>query len=71
MIVLVSGRAGEGKSSFAQFCIDYLKDVGFRTLNLYKLYTETYAFRYTHIRYLEECGMVQEGVLKEHVFINA
>ncbi len=24
MIVLVSGRAGEGKSSFAQFCIDYL-----------------------------------------------
>lgn len=29
MIVLVSGRAGEGKSSFANFCIEYLNDAGY------------------------------------------
>ena len=43
---------------------------GFHELGLHKLYTETFAFRDSHIRILEEFGFQLEGKLHDHVFKN-
>lgn len=42
--------------------------VAFDTLNLHRLFTETYAFRTHHLTILEKFGFKHEGLLREHVF---
>jgi RimJ/RimL family protein N-acetyltransferase len=51
------------------FTLKYLGDYAFNTLNLNKIWTETYSFRKYHISILEDFGMVKEGILREHVYI--
>ncbi len=43
---------------------------GFESLNLHKLYAETFAFRKYHIKVLEEFGLRCGGILREHKFVN-
>ena len=52
------------------YTLNYLADYAFNTLNLNKVWTETYEFRTHHVSILEQFGMVKEGVLREHAFIN-
>lgn len=48
--------------------LSMLSRYGFEELNLNKLFTETFAFRTTHMKILEEFGFKQEGVLRQHHF---
>ncbi len=50
------------------FVLKELVKYAFDTLNLHKVWTETYAFRDKHIEILESFGMTKEGVLREHVY---
>lgn len=43
---------------------------GFESLNLNKLFTETFSFREEHINILNEFGFIFEGKLRNHQFIN-
>ena len=51
------------------FTLDNLAKYAFNTLNLNKIWTETYEFRKKHIHILESFGFIQEGILREHVYI--
>lgn len=51
---------------FSHF-LELLYVVAFDTLNLHRLFTETFAFRKDHIAILEKAGFKLEGVLREHV----
>jgi|SRR3989338_175709 len=45
-----------------------LRQYAFRTANLHKIWTETFAYRKFHISILEQFGFKIEGQLKDHVF---
>jgi RimJ/RimL family protein N-acetyltransferase len=47
-----------------------LKLLAFEDLLLNRLYTETWAFRETHMAVLEQAGFQREGVCREHVRID-
>lgn len=47
-----------------------LSEAAFSTLNLHKMFTETFSFRKDHIKILEEFGFKPEGVLRDHIYIN-
>lgn len=47
-----------------------LTEYGFKQLNLNKIYTETYVYRESHIKTLEEFGLKKDGILRKHVFKN-
>ncbi len=51
------------------FTLDSLSEYAFNTLNLNRIWVETYEFRKKHINILENFGFIQEGVLREHVYI--
>ncbi len=51
------------------FTLDSLCKYAFNTLNLNKIWTETYGFRKKHINILESFGFIQEGILREHVYV--
>lgn len=50
------------------FALSSLAEIAFNSLNLNKIWTETYDFREKHIFILEEFGFIKEGVLREHIF---
>lgn len=54
------------QQDFSHF-LKLLSVVAFDTLNLHRLFTETFAFRKEHIAILEKAGFQHEGVLREHV----
>lgn len=54
---------------FATF-LGWLHRFGFDEVRLYRLFTETWAFRHEHIALLEASGMKLEGRLREHVVKN-
>jgi hypothetical protein len=45
-----------------------LCQVTFEDLQLHRLFSETYAFRYSTLAVLESLGFKQEGILREHVY---
>ena len=51
------------------FALDSLSKYAFNTLNLNKIWTETYGFRKKHINILEGFGFAQEGILREHIYV--
>lgn len=65
----------EGESSdeltvvFSEF-LEWAIGHAFETMRLYKLFSETYSFRSTHLKILEKSGFEKEGELKEHVFVS-
>jgi RimJ/RimL family protein N-acetyltransferase len=50
--------------------LEMLSRYGFEELNLNKLFTETFSFRDSHIKILEEFGFKREGTLRNHHFTN-
>lgn len=50
--------------------LSLLQDLAFDDLGLHRLFTETYAFRASHIASLEEAGFRLEGCLRQHVVVN-
>jgi len=46
----------------------FLADLAFKTYQLKRIFTETYAFRGEHIKILERFGFKQEGTLRSHIF---
>lgn len=57
------------KNIFKNYLI-MIKDIAFRNLNFNKLFTETYSFRFNHIKILEGEGFLKEGAMKEHIIQN-
>jgi RimJ/RimL family protein N-acetyltransferase len=57
------------KVDFLNF-LELMKQLSFKSLDLNRLFTETYDIRDHHISCLESSGFVLEGVLKEHVIID-
>ena len=47
--------------------LEFLKRWGFGELGFNRLFTETYAFRESHIAILEQAGFTLEGRLRQHV----
>mgnify|MGYP003656489753 CR=1 FL=1 len=58
----------ESYKSILFFVLGELAKYAFDSLNLNKLWTETYDFRDNHISVLESFGMSREGALREHVY---
>lgn len=54
-------------SAFTHF-LTLIHTVAFESLQLHRIFTETYAFRTGHIAILEEMGFVLEGRLRDHIF---
>jgi RimJ/RimL family protein N-acetyltransferase len=52
------------------FVLQELSNIAFNSLNLNKLWTETYEFRKDHINILESCKFIKDGTLREHVYKN-
>ena len=52
------------------FFIKFAINFAFNSLKLNKITTETYKFRKNHIKILKNCGFINEGILKKHVFRN-
>jgi len=50
--------------------LNFLCLYGFDSLNLHKLFTETFDFRVDHINILEEFGMHRDGIIREHQYTN-
>lgn len=50
------------------FVLNELRKHAFNTLNLNKIWTETYEFRTNHINILESFGMKKDGILREHIY---
>lgn len=65
----LEGIEAEKTSVFLAFLELMATAVG-QELGLKKLWTETYAFRKSHINTLEKAGFVQEGRLREHVVVD-
>ena len=65
----IEGIEAEKTSVFLAFLELMATAVG-QELGLKKLWTETYAFRQSHINTLEKAGFVQEGRLREHVVVD-
>lgn len=68
-----STRSREFPLSYAQDCTHFLSllcQVAFMDLQFHRLFTETFAFRKTHIALLESFGLKKEGTLREHVYKN-
>lgn len=55
------------RSDFTHF-LKLICQLAFNTLHLHRLYTETFAFRKSHIAILESCGFKHEGILREHIY---
>jgi len=47
-----------------------IKDVSFNSLKFNRIFTETFDIRPAHIANLEAAGFVEEGRMKEHIWIN-
>lgn len=54
-------------SAFTHF-LSLIRTVAMESLNMHRLFTETYAFRTEHIAILEQMGFQLEGRLREHIF---
>lgn len=50
--------------------LDWAIRHAFETMELYKLFSETYSFRSTHLKILEKSGFEKEGELKDHVLVS-
>ena len=50
--------------------ISYACRTGFESLGLHKIFTETYAFREGHIEIISENRFTQDGVLRDHIYLN-
>ncbi len=57
------------RDDFTSF-LAFLQKWAFGTLELNRLFTETYAFRDDHIEILESAGFVDEGRLRQHVRVD-
>ena len=58
------------KEKIMKIFISQIKKIFFDELKMHKISTETYSFRDKHIKTLELCGFIKEGVLTEHIYIN-
>lgn len=70
---LVETERANNVKTYKEDFTDFLKllcSKAFATLNLHRLYTETFDFRAEHIQVLEQCGFKEEGVLREHLLLN-
>jgi len=47
-----------------------VRTLAFTDLGLARIFTETFAIRTEHMRTLERCGFIPEGVLRHHVIID-
>jgi len=69
---LLDPQYQQGSLAYHEAFVSYLNllsQIAFETLNLCKLFTETYDLRHEHIRSLESAGFTREGVLHKHVLI--
>lgn len=57
------------RADFPAF-IHLMKEVAFAALGLNRLWTETYAIRPLHIGLLEANGLVREGVMRQHIWLD-
>ena len=55
------------KRSIFTFFLARLFEIGFVSLGLNRIFTETYAFRGAHISMIENAGFVREGTMRDHV----
>ena len=58
------------QTDFSTF-LSLMKRMAFSDLKLHRIFTETFDIRTHHIKILESNGFVREGVLREHVWIDA
>jgi len=50
------------------FAFEEMFKYGFESLNMNRIWTETYSFRTEHLKLLSLCGLGREGVLRETVY---
>lgn len=65
----LTGNDKEYGNHFTSF-IQLMLTVAFEQLNFHRLFTETYATRVNHISFLESCGFVLEGRMRDHIILN-
>tara|TARA_B110000008_G_C16928162_1_gene547624 strand:+ start:66 stop:566 length:501 start_codon:yes stop_codon:yes gene_type:complete len=51
--------------------LKFIKNLSFKKSKIRRLYTETYSFRKKHIKILENCGFILEGIMNKHVVKNS
>ena len=64
----LTGNDEEYGKHFSAF-IQLMITVAFERLNFHRLFTETYSTRVNHISFLESCGFVLEGTMRDHIIL--
>lgn len=70
---VASTEIANNETKYTKLFSEYLsliKYLGFKKLNLNRLFTETYDIRAKHVLTLEESGFNKEGTMKSHILIN-
>lgn len=64
------GKLNSEYINYFKTVLTLLTTFAFNSLNLNKIFTETFSFRKVHISVIEEFGFYHEGTLREHIFEN-